>query len=75
MSDTPPNHRVDYLHDELRDLRRAMDDRFDRVDSRLDDLDRRLRQLESWQSRVMGIAAAVAAVVSAGWSWLTNRRA
>lgn len=69
------NGRVDYLHDELRDLRAAMDARFDRVDQRLDNLDRRLRALESWQARVMGIAAAVAAVVSAGWQWLTGRRA
>lgn len=67
------NGRVDYLHDELRDLRQAMDGRFDRVERRLDDLDQRLRRLESWQARVMGIAAAVATVVSAGWSWVRSR--
>lgn len=70
-----PSQQLDWLHDDLSDLRREMREGFASLHERLDDQDQRLRKLESWQSRVMGIAAAVAAIVSLGWSWLTGRRA
>ena len=65
---------LEWLRQDVQALTDRMDARFDKVDARLDDLDRRLRKLESWQSRVMGIAAVVAAGVSAAWQWAIRRQ-
>lgn len=81
-----PNGRVDYLHDELRDLRAYITQRFDALEQRLDakadaetvsDLARRVSVLEAdhlrWSiPRLVGGAAFLAAVSALAGALVTR---
>lgn len=84
--DTSANGRIDYLHDELRDLRAYVARRFDALDEKLDakadtktvdDLARRVSALEANQirwsiPRLVGGAAFLAAVSALAGALVTR---
>ena len=68
--------RISDIREDLKALREEQKDGFKTLETtitkRLDHHSGRIRSLELWRAYIIGIAAAIATLVSIGWQWVAS---